>query len=163
MAAKCHECKHSALFILLYGLFIANTAQASYTDNRYNQLGEKQRKLSNFFSLLQCYDVVCVYVYFTFPFRSDTVVASFTAPYWFASRSSSFSSSSPLKLFTFILELYVSFSPPFSFYFFFTFSWAYVCNASLHFSHYFPSSLSFPFVYASFHNYGFEVMKLEID
>lgn len=40
MVAKCHESKHSALFILLYGLFITSTAQASFSDNRYNQLGE---------------------------------------------------------------------------------------------------------------------------
>lgn len=40
MVAKCHESKHSALFILLYGLFIANTAHASFNDNRYNQLGK---------------------------------------------------------------------------------------------------------------------------
>lgn len=40
MVTKCHENKHSALFILLYGLFITNTAHASFNDNRYNQLGK---------------------------------------------------------------------------------------------------------------------------
>lgn len=171
MVAKCHEGKYSALFILLYGLFIANTAQASFSDNRYNQLGENFQ-----FTFLPSFQLFFSYYYtslclFLFHFSISIFIPISSSPRTindsFCSLSSPHISSSFSSLFILLSILH-------------SFTRLHAHNTSLHFPHYFPPlvlySVWFQFtlcfmlcyflllnVECVFHNYGFEVMKLEID